>query len=103
MIAYQRNAEIDYLKLIVIVNAIIQTGNRIAAAVTGGESSGQDALRKSLDALEKIMLPHRSEERDHRAAQVKKILEREMKGGPLKVKRVGGNDRGKRRSGVKRK
>ena len=93
VIAYQRRAEVEFLKLITLVNAIILVGNRISAAVTGGDSPGGDSVKKNIDALESLMLPHRAEEREVKAKKVKGILEREAAGGPLKIKVMGDDNR----------
>lgn len=85
-----RNAEIEFLKVNVMVNAIITASNGIRATIAslaggGGETPSSDALNKSLDALKSAMLPHWDEESKKRSEQALKKLKREMEGGPLKV------------------
>lgn len=72
-----------------MVNAIISVGNSIRSTLANADAPGSDALNKSMDALKELLLPHWAEDKTRRAAEAKKVLEREVAGGPLKVKVVG--------------
>lgn len=61
-----------------------------------------DAFKKTLDALEKYMLPHRGEERDKTAEKIKKLLISEA-GKTLKIKVVGDGGRRGKSKGQQRK
>jgi flagellar motor component MotA len=91
-----RRAEIEYLKLMAVINAIIATGNSIAAAVTGNESSGGDSVNKTLESLKELLLPHWKEEQDRKAIKAKELLRKEVAGGPIRVQVVG---KGKKKHG----
>lgn len=70
-----------------LVSAIMAVGNTIASAVTGQPSSENgDALRKNIEELKKLALPHLAEETARRADEIKAVLEREVKAGPVKIK-----------------
>jgi hypothetical protein len=88
----QRRAEIEFRKTLTIVNAILEVGNRIVAAVSQSDapSSGK-ALQKGVESLQELMLPHLGDNRDRQAAKIKKVLEEEHSKGPLKIKAVGGH------------
>ena len=87
--AINRKSEIEYLKIMAVVNAIIGVGNHIASAVSGGEGGGGDKLKDTLDTLKGLLLPHFREEQDRKAAKAKEMLVREVAGGPIQVKVVG--------------
>lgn len=96
IVALQREHELEYLKIMVLVNAILQTGSNIASSLSGQDSPGGDSLRKSLDGLKKILLPHLAEELTKKAEQAKKTLVEEVKRGPLRYTVVG-SDRTRRK------
>ena len=100
IVGAQRQADIDFRKLLLVVNAILEVGNRIVAAVSHSEapSSGK-GLQKEVETLQELMLPHHGDAKTKRAAEVKKVLEKVYAGGPLKIKVVGG-DREKKRGRV---
>ena len=97
--AINRRAEIEFLKLTVVVNAIISVGNGIVAAISKSDGSSSDALNKSIDGLKELLLPHWSEEKNRKAAQVRKIMVEELNRGPLKVKVVGDGKKKKNQRG----
>lgn len=84
MQAINKRAEIEFLKVQVVVNAIINVGNSLS-----GGSSGGDAFQKSFDALKGALLPHWAEQTDRKAGAAKQTLMDEVNKGPLKVKVVG--------------
>lgn len=88
--AIQRENNIRLLTTVSIINAIIHTGNMIGAAVSGGSSSSDsgEALKKTLENLEKSLMPQSREHLEKRSKEVKRILEEETSRGPFKVKAV---------------
>lgn len=93
-----RHAEIEYLKTMTVVNAIMVVGNAIRSTIAGsGETPSSDALDKSLEALKEALLPHWSEDTKKRSAEAMKKLKQEMDGGPLKVQVMAKPKRGGRK------
>jgi len=96
--AFERNAEIEFLKVMAVCNAIITTGSNIAAAVTKSDMGGSgDALKKSIDALQKMLVPHWAEETDKRAKAAREKLVKEVSRGPLKIKVLGRDKKTRKR------
>ncbi len=87
--ALKRQSEIEFLKLMCTINAIIGLGNSLASTLSGSGGSGNDSLNKSIDALKELLLPHWKEEKDVRAKKARELLEKEVSGGPIKVQVVG--------------
>lgn len=87
-IALNRQAEIEFLKTKVLVNAIITGCSSVMSAVSGGAATNSDALDKSLDALKELLLPHYAEERERKVQSVRAKLIKETSGAPLKYKIV---------------
>lgn len=86
--AFERKQEIEFLKIMVMCNAIFSIGNSIISAVSqseGGSSAG-DALKKSIDALQKKLVPHWAEDTDKKAKMAREVLIKEVSRGPLKIK-----------------
>lgn len=88
-----RENEIRLLTTVSLINAIIHTGNTVASSLAGGSSSGGEALKKTLESLEKLLMPQSEEHLRKRAKEVKKILEEEVSRGPLNIKVVGEDKR----------
>jgi hypothetical protein len=86
-----RREELDYLKLTVVISAILTAG-RIAA---GGEAG--DSLRNSLQGYRAALFPEIQSDLLAKAKQNEKILEQEFTQGPLKVKSLNYGKRGKKR------
>lgn len=84
------------MKLMVVVNAIISVGNRVCAAVSSSDTPTSDALKKSIDSLKQLLLPHWAEDTERRAKAAKDMLVKEVTRGPLTVK-VLGRDQNKRK------
>lgn len=81
-----------------VCNAIISTGNAVASAVTKSESpQGNDALKKSIDAVQKMLVPHWAEDTDRKAKKAREVLTREVARGPLKIKVLGKDRKSKKR------
>lgn len=97
-LALNKESEIEYLKVVTIVNAIISTGNAIRASITGSDSSGSDSMKETLEELRDIMLPHLAENREEKAKQVKERLAEEHQKGPLQIKVMEDNRKRRRRS-----
>lgn len=86
MLALDRQNNIKYLTTLSIINAIMQVGNGIIAATTGSAGTNSDNLSKTLDELKKLFFPRLEGDKANRAAEVKRILEKEVAGGPLKIR-----------------
>ena len=71
---------IRFLELLSIVHAIQDAASSIITG-EGKFSRTTDALRK----LQGILFPERAEELEEKAARTKKMLEKEMEKGPMKV------------------
>lgn len=71
-----------------LVNAIIQVGNTIAAATSGGQSSsgGSDGLKKTMESLRDLLLPEDQVEKESQAEKAMKLLQEEVTKGSLVVK-----------------
>ena len=74
-----------------VVNAILMTGNRVVASISGGTAPTGNDLQKSLENLRKIMLPHEAESSKARVKNIKKTLEREAARGKMQIKVMGGS------------
>ena len=74
-----RREEVDYLKLTVLVSAIITAGK-----IASGQDAG-DGLRNSLKVLRATLFPEIESDLLEKAMQNEKILEQEFKKGSLKV------------------
>jgi hypothetical protein len=94
VLAQERKAEIEYLKIRAIVNAIVSVGSSIRSALSGTASGGNDGIQDSMNSLKVMLLPHLAEDRDRRAAQIRKTLIEEANRGPIQIKIM---DRKKRR------
>jgi len=84
--AVQRRQKIQFLTTLAIINAIIQVGGNVAAAVSGGNAPGTEQLQKTVDTLKKLMLPELEEDLTKRVEEVKKIMSQEADRGPFKVR-----------------
>lgn len=74
-----RREELDYLRLTVMVTAIITAG-RIAA---GGEAG--DSLKNALQSYRSMIFPEIETDLIDKAKRNEKILEEEFKRGPIKI------------------
>lgn len=93
----EHDNEIEYLKLLAVINAIMSVGNSLISAMTGSNSTQSgDNLTKVLDALKDMMLPHYGESTKKRALEVRERIIRESSNGPLKIQ-VMGRDKNKRK------
>ena len=75
-----RSEEKDYLKLTVMVAAIVHAGKMAAGADAG------DGLKKALSSYRSIMFPEMESDLLDKAKQNEKLLEQEFKKGPMAVK-----------------
>lgn len=85
--AIERERKAAFLTTLAVVNAIIESGNRVVAAVSQSASpQGGDTLQKTLDALRTLLLPAEAEKADRQAQKAKRLLEEEVLKGPLKIR-----------------
>lgn len=69
-------------------------GNSIRSALSGQENqAGGDGLKKNLDVIKGLLLPHYAEDTIRKAEQARELLIKEVSKGPLKYTVVGGNQR----------
>lgn len=80
-----------------ICNAIISTGGNIISAINKGEGSGGDALKKSVDAVQNMLVPHWAEDTKKRAARARETLIKEASRGQIKIKVLGKDHKTKKR------
>lgn len=86
-LALERERRASYTQTIVLVNAIMAVGNGIASAVRGTPNeSGDDKLKKSLDALREMLLPEDAQRAERRASKARETLDKEISRGPIKVR-----------------
>lgn len=95
--AFERESEIEFLKLVTVCNAIMSVGNQMTAAVSKSEAPGNDAFKKSVDAVQKMLVPHWAEDTDRKAKKARETLIKEVGRGPLKIKVLGKDRKTKRR------
>jgi hypothetical protein len=93
--AIHQKAELEYLKIMAVVNAIIGVGNQISSSITKSDYTGNDKLNKVLDTLKEVLLPQYKEEQSRKAAKAKDLLSKEVSGGPIRIKVVGKNRHGR--------
>jgi hypothetical protein len=74
-----RREELEFLKLTVIVSAIVHAGK-----MASGNEAG-DGLKKALQTYRSVLFPEIESDLLEKAQQNIKILEEEYKKGPLKV------------------
>lgn len=92
----EHDNEIEYLKILAIINAIMSVGNSLISTMTGANSTSSDNLTKTLEALKETMLPHYGEATKKKALEVRERIIRESSTGPLKIQ-VMGRDKSKRK------
>ena len=83
-----RRQNVQFMTTLTVVNAIIQIGNGIISANSGGgaPSGGADNLQKSLSALRDLLVPEDVLEKEKKAKRVKELLEKEVSKGSFKVR-----------------
>lgn len=92
-IALRRQRDVHYLTTLAIVNAIIHLGSVIT-----GNATGNDAVKKVLDNLKVVLFPEEEAKLEARAEEIKALMTRELKRGPLTVQAVdNGSKRGRKR------
>ena len=89
--ALERENEIEFLKILCIISAIMNTGRSLAAVLSGSGdmSPGGDNLSKVIDALQEMMLPKRKEDLEHKVKKYRGIMEEEYSKGMLQVHAIG--------------
>ena len=71
--------QIEYMKIVAIINAIIMAANGIISAVSDGESTpNNDKLKNVLNSLKDLLIPQLREDTEKKAAQAKAVLEEEQ-------------------------
>lgn len=88
--AQERESEVEFLKILSVISAIITMGNNMAAAMTGQNSPGGDNLSKLIDQLQELMMPHRKELAERKVERYREIMLEEQKRGVLKIHAVDG-------------
>lgn len=97
--ALERENEVEFLKILSVISAIITVGNNMAAALTGQNSPGGDNLSKLIDNLQELMMPHRKELMEKKVEKYREIMLEEQKRGELKIHAVDvGKPRKRKRS-----
>jgi len=88
MAAFNRRQEIHFMTTLSIINAIINVGNGIISAVSGGSSSSgsSDNFKKTLDAFRELMFPEDEGKKEDRDKKIIDKLTAEAAKGPIKVK-----------------
>jgi hypothetical protein len=93
----EHDNEIEYLKILAVVNAIMTVGNNLISVMTQSNSpTSSDNLNKVLEALKDVMLPHYAEATKKKALEVRERIIKESTGGPIKIQ-VMGRDKNKRK------
>jgi nucleoid-associated protein YgaU len=66
----------------------MEAGNRIVAAVSQSPSNqlNGDVVKKSIKALQELLLPEEAERTAQQADKAKEILAKEMAGGPIRFR-----------------
>lgn len=94
--AFKDKQQTKYIETLLIVNTIIEVGNRIAAAVTNNQHNGSNTLKELLDTYKELLIPEFSEEKDRKAKRFKEIMERENSSGPFQVEAMAYETRSKK-------
>lgn len=98
MISIRRRSEIEFLKIMSVINAIISVGNTVAASMSdSGAAPSSDSLNKTLESLREVLLPHLAEDSKRKAKKYEVLMKEELDRGPLKIKIVGKDSGQKRR------
>ena len=83
---FREERQVEYLKLLAVVQAIGYTGNLVASVVAGSENPpNPDKLNDLLGSIRGILMPELAEEKDDKAKQVKELMAKELNAGPFKV------------------
>jgi hypothetical protein len=87
-VAFENDRKVSFLTTLTMVNAIVETGNRIVAAITQSPSNqlSGDNVKKSMEALKDLLLPEDNERKKRQAAKARKRLVEEVQQGPIKFK-----------------
>jgi len=101
--ALNRRNSIHFMATLAIINAIINAGNGIAAALSGGSGSsgGGDTLKKSIDTLRDLLLPEDATKIEERARRIQDKLQAAADEGPISVRAASSSsaDKGRIRRG----
>ena len=92
---FEDDRKIEYMKVQVMVSAIFRSAEAIASALSeGGKTPSMDAHNDLMDSLRSLMLPWIVSDKEDKTEKVKRIMEEEMKQGPLQVTSMEYNRKG---------
>jgi len=101
VLAINRKKQVHFMTTLLIVNAIIHTGNCIQSALSGGSASdkGSENLQTMVEALKSMLIPGDALEKESKVQRAMRILDEETSKGPLSVRPMAEvkSDRGKLR------
>lgn len=87
--AINNEAKTEYLKMLAVTNAIVQTGNAIRAQIAGTDYKPGDGLKNVLEALKEQLMPHMVEADKTKLDKIRDRLIKEASGGEIKFKIMG--------------
>jgi hypothetical protein len=85
--AFNREQRVHFMTTLTIINAIINVGNGIIAAVGGGgsNSGNSDKFAKILEEFRELVLPDDLKEKESREQKMLDKLKTEVAKGPVRV------------------
>lgn len=100
--ALERERQVHFATTLCIVNAIMEVGNRVVAAMSDTPASqlNGDVVKKSIQALQELLVPEEAERTERKAKEAKEKLAKEASRGPIKFRtqsQSGNKGRRKRR------
>ena len=95
----ERERQVHFATTLCMVNAIMEVGNRIVAAVSESPSNqlNGDVVQKSIKALQELLLPEEAERTAKKAEDAKGKLAKELAGGPIRFRAMSQPKRRKKR------
>ena len=86
--AFNRRQNVHFMTTLAIINAIINVGNGIISAVSGGGSSSgnEDAFKKTIDAFKDLMFPTDVTAKEARDKKILDKLTAAAAEGPIKFR-----------------
>lgn len=96
--AFDRKNEIEFLKVLAVCNTITTVGNGIIAAVSKSDApGGGDSVKKTIDALQALLVPQWAEDTERKAKKAREVLVREVSKGIVRIKILGKDKSRKKR------
>lgn len=86
MSALKRRNRVDLLTTMSLISAIMVSGNRVAAAVSGNNPPDSDSLTKITDELRGLLIPEIAEELEKKTETMKEKLLKETNSGPMYIR-----------------